>query len=189
LKLRDLIVRGEFGRVHYIYVDQRDPNFGRPDSFTEAIAAIITLFGELPCQVSMMPPSSGPAMQTMTLLSFSKERRAHFFSGQPLEDRLVVCGDEKAAVLTFNGQTAELAIHNQPAAPGEKVPLLRNSDSIPIAIPPGDSVQALCEAFVSSCECREPTASLKTIGIGILKVMAALRTSSIQQGVPVTVLA
>ncbi|MDQ3818963.1 MAG: Gfo/Idh/MocA family oxidoreductase, partial [Acidobacteriota bacterium] len=185
LKLKQLIDRGELGKIQYIYSNRL--NLGRVRceenilwSFApHDVAVILRLIGEMPLEVTA---TGGAYLQpniadvTVTNLLFDGGVRAHIFVSwlHPYkEHRLVIIGSKK--MICFNDIAAEnkLVLYDQGInwVGGELVPHTNPSLTIPY-----DSVEPLkaeCQHFLNCLETREQP---KTDGLSALRVLHVLQS-------------
>ncbi|MCM3874292.1 MAG: Gfo/Idh/MocA family oxidoreductase [Pyrinomonadaceae bacterium] len=197
LKLKQIIDRGELGKVQYIYSNRL--NLGRVRreenilwSFApHDIAVILRLIGELPMEVTS---TGGAYLQpniadvTVTNMLFDNGVRAHIFVSwlHPYkEHRLVVVGAKKMAC--FNDVAAEnkLLLYDQGMdwIDGEFVPRQGGGTSIEFA--PDEPLMLECQHFLECLETRRMPRTDGTSALQVLSVLQASHRSLQTQGQPV----
>ena len=197
LKLKQIIDRGELGKVQYIYSNRL--NLGRVRreenilwSFApHDIAVILRLIGELPMEVTS---TGGAYLQpniadvTVTNMLFDNGVRAHIFVSwlHPYkEHRLVVVGAKKMACFNDVASENKLLLYDQGMdwIDGEFVPRKGGGTSIEFA--PDEPLQLECQHFLECLDTRRMPRTDGTSALQVLSVLQASHRSLQTQGQPV----
>lgn len=196
LKLRELIGRGELGKIHYIYSNRLSLGKIRREenilwSFApHDVAVILRLTGALPFQVNA---SGGDYVQpnvadvTVTNLLFDNGVRAHIFVSwlHPFkEQRLVVVGEKKMA--SFDDVNKRLILYDQrvDVEKGQPVPVKGEGEEV--SFEQSEPLRLECQAFLEAVKTRQPPLTDGASGVAVLKVLQAAQRSLIMNGEPVT---
>ncbi len=186
LKLRELIDRGELGKIHYIYSNRL--NLGRVRreenilwSFApHDISVILRLIGELPLEVTA---TGGAYVQpniadvTVTNLHFDNGIRAHIFVSwlHPYkEHRLVVIGSNKMACFNDIADQDKLLLYDQGIDWANGEPVARNNGGIAVDFDREPPLRAECRHFL---ECLETRNRPRTDGASALNVLNVLQAA------------
>ncbi len=186
MALKDLVDRGELGRIQYVYSHRL--NLGRIRSEENIlwsfaphdITAILLLLGEMPTEAAAQGWNilhRAVADVTVTTLRFPSGAGAHIFVSwlNPFkEHRLVVVGDRKMAVFDDTEPKDKLVLypHHIDWIQHQPVPRKAAGEAVPI-----DSAEPLrreCEHFL---ECVRTRATPRTDGASALRVLAVLEAS------------
>ena len=186
-RLHDLITSSDFGRIRYVYCDRSATHGSQSLLRGELVASLIKLLGEAPQEVSTMEGSVEAGFGSMTFLKFPGERGAHIFIGRPVEDRIVVCGEKKAAVIGLADKVVDLTLYDLPVAQGEKVPTFERAEGIPVSIPELDSGLALAKAFLDCCKGPSIQADFVENILATANVLDAIDASARANGSPILV--
>ena len=200
LKLKELIVSGELGKINYVYSNRL--NFGKVRTEENAlwsfaphdVAVILRLLGQSPSQVSASGGSylsKGIADVTVSNLHFSDNSRAHIFVSwlHPYkEQRLVVVGDKKMAILNDVAPYGEkLLLYPQFVEFDGKIPILKKEDAEFIDYTNTEPLRQECAHFVECMINRKQPLTDAHSGIEVLKVLQACQLSIDKNGAPVKV--
>jgi UDP-2-acetamido-3-amino-2,3-dideoxy-glucuronate N-acetyltransferase len=189
LKLKELIDKGELGKIQYVYSNRL--NLGRVRreenilwSFApHDIAVILRLIGELPLEVSA---TGGAYLQpniadvTVTNLHFDNGVRAHIFVSwlHPYkEHRLVVIGSKKMAVFNDLAAAGKLLLYDQGIewVNGEPVP--RKNPETNVEFDAIEPLKAECLHFLHSIETRSRPRTDGSSALDVLSVLQACQRS------------
>lgn len=197
LKLREMIAKGELGRVNYIYSNRL--NFGKVRIEENAlwsfaphdVAVILRLFGSLPIEVtcvggSYLTPNLADA--TVSCLHFQGGQRAHIFVSwlNPFkEQKLVVVGTEKMAVFNDVAKEEKLVLFNQRVEMDGRQPILQKGTAEAVPLEPDEPLRRECAHFLKCVADRTQPLTDAHAGIRVLKVLQACQISLQLNGRPV----
>ncbi len=190
LKLKEMIDRGELGRIEYIYSNRLNLGKLRTEenilwSFApHDVSVILALAGALPKSVS----AHGEAILqrdiidvTLTSLEFPADVRAHTFVSwlHPFkEQRLVVVGSEQMAVFEDSAPADKLTVypHRVEWLAG-RVPVAVKGERRVVPVPVEEPLEVECLHFLESCTTRIPPRTDGYEGLAVLRVLAAAEES------------
>jgi UDP-2-acetamido-3-amino-2,3-dideoxy-glucuronate N-acetyltransferase len=199
LKLSEVIVSGELGKINYIYSNRL--NFGKVRTEENAlwsfaphdVAVILRLMEKAPIEVSACGGSyltSGIADTTMSNIRFSDDSRAHIFVSwlHPFkEQRLVVVGDKKMAIFNDVAPFGEkLQLYPQNVEFDGPIPVLKKEDAELVEHADTEPLREECKHFLKCIQSRKQPLTNAQSGIDVLKVLHACQQSIEQNGVPVS---
>lgn len=196
VKLRELVGKGELGKIRYIYSNRLSLGKIRREenilwSFApHDVAVILRLTGALPFQVNASGGSyvtPNIADVTVTNLLFDNGVRAHIFVSwlHPFkEQRLVVVGEKKMA--SFDDVNKQLVLYDQRVEVEKGQPLPIKGEGEGIAFAPDEPLKLECRAFLDAIASRQPPVTDGESGVQVLKVLQAAQRSLIMNGEPVT---
>ena len=199
LKLREMIVSGELGKINYIYSNRL--NFGKVRTEENAlwsfaphdVAVILRLMGHAPVEVSACGGSyltNGIADTTLSNLRFENESRAHIFVSwlHPFkEQRLVVVGDKKMAIFNDVAPFGEkLQLYPQNVEFDGPMPILKKEDAEFVECQNTEPLREECNHFLECIQSRKQPLTNAQSGIDVLQVLHACQKSIEQNGVPVS---
>ncbi len=184
LKLRDLILQGELGRIQYIY--SRRLNIGKIRreenilwSFApHDIAVILGLIGEMPNAVQAQGGNylhQQIADVTVSLMSFPSGVKAHIFVSwlHPFkEQKLVVVGDRKMAVFDDLEKKDKLLVYPHSIDWKNHVPVATKAEATPVPVDVIEPLRAECEHFL---ECVRTRSRPRTDGEEAVRVLTVLQ--------------
>ncbi len=190
LRLKEMIDRGELGRVEYIYSNRLNLGKLRTEenilwSFApHDISVILALAGSLPEAVS----SHGEAILqrsifdvTLTSLQFSSDIHAHTFVSwlHPFkEQRLVVVGSEQMAVFEDSASSDKLTVYpHRVEWHSGRVPVAVKGERRVVPVPAEEPLENECCHFLESCATRIPPRTDGYEGLAVLQVLAAAEES------------
>lgn len=195
LRLRDIVSRGELGRLQYIYSNRL--NLGRVRREESAlwsfaphdISMIIALAGELPDRVNCFGANylhRHIADVTTTNLSFPGGCSAHIFVSwlHPFkEQKLVVVGEVGMAVFD-DGQDwgGKLVIYPHRINWREGHPVPERAEGIPIFIEPAEPLRVECQHFLDCLDSGSPPRTDGLEGLQVLRVLDAAERSMLSGG-------
>lgn len=184
LALKELIDRGELGRILYIYSHRL--NLGRIRreenilwSFApHDISVILGLVHEMPDEVKAQGGNylhRNIADVTMSMLSFPSGVRAHVFVSwlHPYkEQKLVVVGDSQMAVFDDVGEKDKLCLYPHSIEWKNQIPVTNRAESRPVPIDSAEPLRAECLHFL---ECVQTRRRPRTDGEEGLRVLSVLQ--------------
>jgi len=189
LKLKELIKRGELGRINYVYSNRLNLGKFRKEenilwSFApHDLSVILMLLGEMPLEVSA---SGGTYLQTeifdvtVTNMRFASGVRSHIFVSwlHPFkEQKLVVVGDNKMAVFDDVAPKDKLLIFEHRIDWIDRQPVPRKEDARIIELPGAEPLSEECVQFVRSIATRQNPPTDGEEGVRVLRVLEASQKS------------
>lgn len=191
LKLKDMVDRGELGKIRYIYSNRLNLGKIRREenilwSFApHDISMILTLAGGMPESVTTSGGNylnAGIADVTMSSMTFANGINAHVFVSwlHPYkEQKLIVVGDES------------MAVFDDMAAPGEKLLLFKHkihwtNGNVPIPVKENKTTVSFeekeplneeCRHFIDCIEKKDRPRTDGEEGLRVLRVLNALQSS------------
>ncbi|GIV96207.1 MAG: oxidoreductase [Herpetosiphonaceae bacterium] len=195
--LKDLIRRGELGRLLYVYSNRLNLGKVRQEenilwSFApHDISVISTLVGSAPIQVST---SGGSYLQsnivdvTVTNLLFEDGIRGHIFVSwlHPYkEQKLVVVGDRKMAVFDDTIREGKLKIYDKGIEWRAGLPMPRQTAETTLYLEEAEPMRLECEHFLACVRERKQPLTDGENALRVLKVLEAGQLSLERGGVPV----
>ncbi len=184
LALRDLVVGGRLGELHYLYSNRL--NLGRIRQEENSLwsfaphdlSMLLALVGEEPHEVSATGGnflSPHIADVTTTHLAFPSGPRAHVFVSwlHPFkEQRLVVVGADAMAVFDDTKDWAEkLVVFDHGVNWSGGVPTADRAEPTPVPLPPTEPLRLECQHFL---DCVATGATPRTDGVEGLRVLRVL---------------
>ncbi len=188
--LRDMVHRGELGKILYIYSNRL--NLGRLRTEENVlwsfaphdIAAILGLMGnELPVEVAAHGGSyldSHITDVTLTSLTFQNDVRAHVFVSwlHPFkEQRLVVIGDKKMAEFADTDPTDKLKVYEHQVNWSAHAPYPVKAEAQSIPFDDDEPLRLECEDFLRCIESRATPVSNGVRALKVLRVLAVCQQS------------
>jgi UDP-2-acetamido-3-amino-2,3-dideoxy-glucuronate N-acetyltransferase len=195
--LKDLVQRGELGRVRYIYSHRLNLGKVRQEenilwSFApHDISVILSLVGSEPTTVSACGGSylqSGIVDVTVTNLLFRDGVRAHIFVSwlHPYkEQKLVVIGDRKMAVFDDAAREGKLKIYDKGIEWRAGLPVPRQTAETTLFFDETEPLRLECEHFLTCIRDRKRPLTDGESALRVLKVLQAGQMSLEQGGAPV----
>ncbi len=184
LKLKELIVAGGLGRIHYIYSNRLNMGKIRTEenilwSFApHDISVVLSMLDEDPTSVTCDGGeylNRGVADVTLSQLTFSSGVRAHIFVSwlHPFkEQRLVVVGSEKMAV--FDDTAADkLMLYSHRVEWKDRVPNAVKATGEKVELEDAEPLNMECRHFLECVEQRKTPRTDAREGLRVLKVLAA----------------
>jgi len=196
--LLDLVDTGELGNIRYVHSNRLSLGRIRTAenvlwSFAPHDVELLTrILGDVPEHVAChggghtTPGVAGTAVVSM---SYRGDRQAHIFASwlQPLkEQRLVVVGDRQMAVFDDTaGWERKLTLHPYDVdhQPG-RLPNVVRGDAVPVAVAPGEPLDIECREFLDCVRNRGRPRVDGSVGVDVLRVLAAAQRSLDAHGVP-----
>jgi len=198
VELKELIGRGELGKLNYIYSNRLNLGKVRREenilwSFApHDIAVLLRLVGAMPLEVS----ASGAAYLqpdiadvTVTHLRFPQNIRAHIFVSwlHPYkEQKLVVVGDRKMAVFDDVLREGKLKIYDKRIEWVDEQPRPKQVAETTLYLPTNEPLKLECQHFLSCIEERRPPLTDGASGLRVLKVLETAQRSLGQGGRSIT---
>jgi UDP-2-acetamido-3-amino-2,3-dideoxy-glucuronate N-acetyltransferase len=194
LKLKELIDKGELGRIQYIYSNRLNLGKLRREenvlwSFApHDISVIIGLANEMPVSIRAQGGNflhQKIADTTMTLLNFASGIRAHIFVSwlHPFkEQKLVVVGERQMAV--FDDTVAweeKLKIFPHSIEWNKNVPVAHKAEGSCVEIDKEEPLRAECAHFIHCIETRQPPRTDGDEGLRVLRILNSCQSSLEQE--------
>jgi UDP-2-acetamido-3-amino-2,3-dideoxy-glucuronate N-acetyltransferase len=198
LKLKDLINKGELGRIQYIYSNRVNMGKLRREenvlwSFApHDISVILGLLDEMPNSIFAQGGNylhQQIADTTVTLFEFASGVRAHIFVSwlHPFKEQmLVVVGDKKMAVFNDTIPWEEkLQLFSHSVTWKNKIPIANKATAEMVSIPQDEPLRAECVHFLDCLKTRERPRTDGEEGLRVLKVLNACQ-EALEKNRPVT---
>jgi UDP-2-acetamido-3-amino-2,3-dideoxy-glucuronate N-acetyltransferase len=195
--LKDIVDRGELGRVLYLYSNRLNLGKVRQEenilwSFApHDISVICTLLGAEPLEVSASGGSylqSGIADVTVTNLVFGGGVRAHIFVSwlHPYkEQKLVVVGDRKMAVFDDTAREGKLKIYDKGIEWRAGLPVPRQTAETTLFFEELEPLRLECEHFLACISDRRQPLTGGASALRVLKVLEGCQISLERDGAAV----
>jgi UDP-2-acetamido-3-amino-2,3-dideoxy-glucuronate N-acetyltransferase len=199
LKIKELLDRGELGKLEYIYSNRLSMGKIRREenalwSFApHDISVIVMLTGELPVQVSALGGAyvqPNVADVTVSNLLFNHGTRAHIFVSwlHPYkEQKLVVIGEKKMVVFDDSRQADKLVLYDKEINFENGNFQVTQPKGDPVPLPGVEPLYAECEHFVERLRDRRTPRTAGEDGVMVLQVLQACQRSLQMNGEPVQV--
>ena len=183
LELKELIDRGELGRIQYIYSNRLNLGKIRHEenilwSFApHDISVILGLVGEMPSSIIAQGGNylrEQIADVTMSALAFPSGVKAHVFVSwlHPFkEQKLVVVGDRQMAVFDDTELENKLILYPHSIEWKRHQPVPNKGEAKPVAIPRTEPLREECAHFLDCLRTRE---NPRTDGAEALRVLEVL---------------
>jgi UDP-2-acetamido-3-amino-2,3-dideoxy-glucuronate N-acetyltransferase len=183
LKLHELIVGGDLGRIQYIYSNRL--NLGRIRreenilwSFApHDISVILGLLGEIPNSVIAQGGNylhEQIADTTVTLLSFPSGVKAHIFVSwlHPFkEQKLIVVGDNKMAVFDDLETKDKLLLYPHSIQWKSQIPIANRAEAQSVKVETEEPLRQECSHFLNSVRSRQQPRTNGDEGLRVLSVL------------------
>ncbi len=194
-KLKELIERGDLGRLRYVYSNRLNIGKIRTEENTlwsfapHDISVMLMLLGEQPTHVAA---HGGNYLQhsladvTMTTLSFSNGVRGHVFVSwlHPYkEQRLVVVGEKKMVVFNDADPKDKLLAYAHAVEWIDRKPVAKKADA---EVAGDEPLKQECAHFLDCVAARRPPRTDGREGLAVLTVLDACQRSLDQQGATVS---
>lgn len=195
--LKDIVQRGELGRVLYIYSNRLNLGKVRQEenilwSFApHDISVICSLIGAEPSEVNASGGSylqSGITDVTVTNLVFEDGVRAHTFVSwlHPYkEQKLVVVGDRKMAVFDDTAREGKLKVYDKGIEWRAGVPVPRQTAETTLFFEDVEPLRVECEHFLKCVRNRETPLTGGRSALRVLKVLECCQISLERAGAAV----
>ncbi len=199
LKLRELIWRGELGKVQYIYSTRLNLGKLRTEenilwSFApHDISAILCLLGEEPTMVAVHGGSylnHRIADVTLTTCDFASGVKAHIFVSwlHPFkEQRLVIVADREMAVFDDTQKECKLVVYPHRIDWVDRVPVAQKSEGYAVPLSGEEPLRLECQHFLECVRERKKPRTDGENGLRVLKILRACERSLERQGEPTAV--
>jgi len=189
-KLKELIDKGELGKIRYIYSNRL--NFGKFRtkenilwSFAPHDISVILLLlgGEMPEEISAHGGyylHQDIADVTLTTMSFKDGVKAHIFVSwlHPFkEQRLVVVGDKKMAEFNDTNLEEKLFVYNHQIQWIEGKPVPRPEEAEVVEVPLEEPLKLECQDFVQCMETRQKPKVDGYKGLQVLEILSSCQRS------------
>jgi UDP-2-acetamido-3-amino-2,3-dideoxy-glucuronate N-acetyltransferase len=186
VKLKELVDRGELGKVYYIYSSRLNLGKFRTEenilwSFApHDIAIILLLLGQMPYEASTFGGcylNQEVADITITHMNFKSGAKAHIFVSwlHPYkEQKLVVVGDKRMAVFDDMEPKDKLLLYDHQVEWVKQVPTPEKADAKPVELHMAEPLRLECQHFL---DCLESNTKPKTDGENGLRVLRVLDAS------------
>jgi UDP-2-acetamido-3-amino-2,3-dideoxy-glucuronate N-acetyltransferase len=184
LKLKELVMQGELGRIRYVYSNRLNLGKIRREenilwSFApHDVSVILGLLGEMPNDVQAQGGNylhQEIADVTVSLLSFPSGVKAHVFVSwlHPFkEQKLVIVGEKKMAVFDDLQKEKKLVVYPHTIDWKNNAPVASMAPADPVPIEAKEPLRAECEHFL---ECVKTRATPRTDGAEGLRVLSVLQ--------------
>ncbi len=184
LKLKELIGKGELGRIQYVYSNRLNLGKIRREenilwSFApHDISVMLGLLNEMPDSVRAQGGNylhQNIADVTISLLLFPSGVRAHIFVSwlHPFkEQKLIIVGDRKMAVFDDMEKKDKLLLYPHSIDWKNQIPIANKADAQPVEIETSEPLRAECQHFL---ECVTTRACPRTDGEEGLRVLSVLQ--------------
>ncbi len=190
LKLKELVDKGDLGRIQYIYSNRLNLGKLRREenvlwSFApHDISVIIGLANEMPVSIRAQGGNflhEKIADTTMTLLNFASGIRAHIFVSwlHPFkEQKLVVVGERQMAV--FDDTVAweeKLKIYPHSIEWNKNIPVAHKAEGRCVIVDQEEPLRAECAHFIHCIETRQPPRTDGNEGLRVLRILNSCQRS------------
>lgn len=194
VKLKELVVSGELGKINYIYSSRLNLGKFRTEenilwSFApHDISVILLLLKEMPSQISAHGGqylNHGIEDVTVTTMSFANGTKAHIFVSwlHPFkEQKLVVIGDKKMAVFDDVVPENKLVLYENYIEWHDRLPLPAKKRGIPVKFVMDEPLKLECQHFLDCLESRQKPRTSGEEGLEVLRVLDASQKSLELQG-------
>jgi UDP-2-acetamido-3-amino-2,3-dideoxy-glucuronate N-acetyltransferase len=195
--IRDLIQKGELGKIHYVYSSRLNLGKLRTEenilwSFApHDISAILYLLGEEPVSVSAQGGSYlNPQLMDTTLstLEFPSGAKGHIFVSwlHPFkEQKLTVVGSRKMVVFDDTLKTGKLMAYCHSVNWRDGKPVAEKDSGHSVAISDQEPLQIECEHFLECVRTRRRPITDGESALGVLRVLETCEASLLVKGVSV----
>jgi UDP-2-acetamido-3-amino-2,3-dideoxy-glucuronate N-acetyltransferase len=190
LKLKELIDKGELGRIQYIYSNRLNLGKLRREenvlwSFApHDISVIIGFANEMPQSIRAQGGNflhQNIADTTMTMLNFASGIRAHIFVSwlHPFkEQKLVVVGDQKMAVFDDTLPWEDkLKIYPHTIEWTNNIPVAHKAEGENIRVEQDEPLRAECAHFIDCIRSRQTPRTDGKEGIRVLRILNSCQKS------------
>jgi UDP-2-acetamido-3-amino-2,3-dideoxy-glucuronate N-acetyltransferase len=196
-KLRELVARGEIGKIQYVYSNRL--NLGRIRTEENAlwsfaphdVHVLLRLLGEAPEEVACQ---GGNYLQhhlvdvTMTTMTFASGVRGHIFVSwlHPYkEQKLVVVGDRKMAVFDDTQPLDKLQLYPHRVDWIERVPVAVKAEAETVPLRDAEPLAQECRHFLECIATRQRPRTDGRNGVEVLRVLQACQQSLERGGTPI----
>jgi UDP-2-acetamido-3-amino-2,3-dideoxy-glucuronate N-acetyltransferase len=197
--LRDIVSRGELGRLWYVYSNRLNLGKVRQEenilwSFApHDISVILSLVDGVPVEVAASGGTylqSGIADVTVSNILFGDGVRAHIFVSwlHPYkEQKLIVIGDRKMAVFDDTAREGKLKIYDKGIEWRSGQPMPRQTAETTLFFEETEPLRLECEHFLECVRYRKLPLTDGQSALGVLQVLEASQRSLERGGAPIAV--
>jgi len=183
IKLKELIHRGDLGKLQYIYSNRLNIGKLRSEenilwSFApHDISVILSLVEEQPKKVDAFGEyylQEKVYDTTMTIMSFSDRLRAHIFVSwlHPFkEQKLVVVGDKKMAVFNDTQEENKLVLYSHKVHWVHRVPVASKGEFETVVLEKKEPLKEACAHFLACVADRSQPRTDGKEALAVLKVL------------------
>jgi len=194
VKLKELIDKGELGKINYIYSNRLNLGKFRTEenilwSFApHDISIILLLLGEMPQEISAHGGHylhQDIADVTLTTLSFKGGIRAHIFVSwlHPYKDqKLVVVGDRKMALFDDTNPEDKLLLYSHEIEWVDRKPVPHQKQPQVIGVPADEPLRLECQDFIECIKERRKPKVDGHKGLQVLEVLSCCQKSLEENG-------
>jgi UDP-2-acetamido-3-amino-2,3-dideoxy-glucuronate N-acetyltransferase len=192
VKLKELISKGELGKIHYIYSNRLNIGKLRTEenilwSFApHDISIILTLLGEEPVFVSAFGGdylSRGIYDTTLTTLEFKNGVKGHIFVSwiHPFkEQKLIVVGSSAMAVFNDLGKEKLLLYSHRIEWKNGKIPVAQKAEGQAVAVGEGEPLRIELQHFLECVAKRTRPRTDGQEGLRVLRVLEAAEKAMVR---------
>ncbi|WP_447603661.1 Gfo/Idh/MocA family oxidoreductase [Nitrospira sp. Nam80] len=185
LKLKELIVNGELGRIQYIYSNRLNlGKFRREENILWSfaphdISVILGLLDHMPEEIFCHGGNylhQQVADATVSLLSFPSGVKAHVFVSwlHPFkEQKLVVVGDRKMAVFDDVEKKDKLLLYPHAINWKNHMPIASRAEAQPVEFEAAEPLRSECEHFLECIHSRRRPRTDGEEGLRVLTILQA----------------
>jgi len=194
VKLKELIDKGELGKINYIYSNRLNLGKFRTEenilwSFApHDISIILLLLGEMPQEISAYGGyylHQDIADVTLTTLGFKEGVRAHIFVSwlHPYkEQKLVVVGDKKMALFDDTNPKDKLFLYSHEIEWIDRRPMPRQKSPEPVEVSLDEPLRIECQDFLDCIQTRKRPKVDGHKGLQVLQVLSHCQRSLEEKG-------
>jgi len=194
IKTKELIDRGELGKINYIYSNRLNLGKFRTEenilwSFApHDISIILYLLNEMPTEVSAhggnyLNPHIADI--TITSLDFPSGAKAHIFVSwlHPYkEQKLILIGDKKMIMFDDVNPKDKLFVYSHKIEWIERLPIPLPEEAQPVKIEKKEPLKSECEHFIECITLRKTPRTDGYDGLRVLKILEACQESLKENG-------
>jgi UDP-2-acetamido-3-amino-2,3-dideoxy-glucuronate N-acetyltransferase len=189
VKLKELVDKGELGRINYIYSNRLNLGKFRTEenilwSFApHDISVILLLLGEMPQEISAHGGyylHQDIADVTLTTLGFKNGTRAHIFVSwlHPYkEQKLIVVGDKKMALFDDTNPKDKLFLYSHEIEWIDRRPVPHHKQPQVIQVPSDEPLRLECQDFIERIKDRKRPKVDGHKGLRVLEVLSYCQSS------------
>ncbi len=198
-RLKELIDKGELGKIQYIYSNRLNLGKFRTDenilwSFAPHDVSVILLLlnGEMPYEVSAHGGyylNQNIADVTVSTMSFRSGVRAHIFVSwlHPYkEQKLVVVGDRKMVEFNDTNAKDKLRLFSHKIGWEEKIPMPYPAEPEVVEIPLEEPLKIECQDFINCINTHKKPGVDGVRGLQVLEILSSCQKSLQENGAIVT---
>lgn len=194
IKLKDLIKKGELGKINYIYSNRLNLGKFRTEenilwSFApHDISVILDLLGEMPKNISAHGGNylnTNITDVTVTTMNFPSGTKAHIFVSwlHPYkEQKLIVIGDKKMMMFNDINPEQKLLAYSHKIDWIERLPIPRPEEAQHVKIEKKEPLKEECKHFIECINSRKTPKTDGNEGLRVLQIIEAAQTSLKENG-------